>query len=323
MSSYRHLFGPVPSRRFGRSLGVDLIPLKTCSLDCVFCQLGRTTHKTVERKVYVQVKDVIAELERWRDEDGQADYITLSGSGEPTLHAAFGEVLAFIRGAFALPGVLLSNGTLFDREEVREAARAASVVKLSLSAWDAASFERVNRPHPAVDFERMVEGMRAFRETYTGEIWMETVLLPGFNDQPEQVDRMAGLIATIRPDRIHLNTAVRPPAEPSVRAMRSADLEALAGRFRPRAEVIAGFPGAGEESVRITEARVLDMLARRPCTIRQVAEVFGLHVNEVSKYMGDLVHRQRVQSVRRDGEVYFMAESKTSDGARGETGAAR
>jgi len=129
MNRYRHLFGPVPSRRLGRSLGVDLTPFKTCTLDCIFCQLGHTTNKTLDRKEYVPVVAVEAELETWIKEGGKADYITLSGSGEPTLHTRFGEVLQFVRDQTAIPTALLSNGTLFWLPEVREAARHADIVK--------------------------------------------------------------------------------------------------------------------------------------------------------------------------------------------------
>ena len=150
-NKYRYLFGPVPSRRFGRSLGIDLTPHKTCSLDCVFCQLGRTPKKTLERKVYVSTTDVIDEIDVWMQTDGNADYLTLSGSGEPTLHAEFGRILAHLRNQ-PIPSVLLTNGTLLNLPEVRDAAALAGVVKVSLSAWDQKSFEWVNRPHPQLEF---------------------------------------------------------------------------------------------------------------------------------------------------------------------------
>jgi wyosine [tRNA(Phe)-imidazoG37] synthetase (radical SAM superfamily) len=156
MQRYRYLFGPVPSRRLGRSLGVDLTPRKTCTFDCVFCQLGRTTHKTMTRKEYVPVHAVLAELGAWIKENGKADYVTLSGSGEPTLHSDFGEVLQFIRSRSSIPAVLLTNGTLLHLPEVQEAASYAHVVKVSLSAWDQASFGWVNRPHPELSFSRVI-----------------------------------------------------------------------------------------------------------------------------------------------------------------------
>ena len=157
MEDKKHLFGPVPSRRFGRSLGVDLTPYKTCSLDCVFCQLGRTTNKTVTREEYVATDAVIAELDEWLKRDGHADYITLAGSGEPTLHSRFGEILEYIRKKSIIPAVLLTNGTMLQFQEVRDAAACANIVKISLSAWDQASYGWVNRPHQQLRFDQLIE----------------------------------------------------------------------------------------------------------------------------------------------------------------------
>lgn len=307
MSGYRHLFGPVPSRRFGRSLGVDLTPLKTCTLDCVFCQLGHTSRKTLERREYVPVAEVTAELARWRDEGGQADYITLAGSGEPTLHSGFGAVLEFIRGALPFPSVLLSNGTLFWQSEVREAARRAHLVKLSLSAWDALTFRRVNRPHAEIDFDLYLAGLRTFGEAREGKLWLEVFLVEGLNTTREGLERLARLAETIAPDEIHLNTAVRPTAERSVQATPRERMEEWAGWFRPRATVIAGFPKRAGVNVEAGERAILDMLRRRPCTAAQVAEAFDMHRNEVAKYIGDLARANRVRDEYQGGEVYFKA----------------
>ncbi|MDY7035834.1 MAG: radical SAM protein, partial [Thermodesulfobacteriota bacterium] len=173
MVDYRYLFGPVPSRRFGRSLGVDLNPYKTCSLDCVFCQLGRTTKKTITRREYVPTESVLSELHEWLNEDGRADYITLSGSGEPTLHSRFGDVLQFIRSQSTIPAVLLTNGTMLNLQEVREAAACADVVKTSLSAWDQPSYIWMNRPYPQLRFDHLIEGQKAFRAQFNGQLWVE------------------------------------------------------------------------------------------------------------------------------------------------------
>ena len=208
---YNYLFGPVPSRRFGRSLGVDLTPYKTCSLDCIFCQLGRTTEKTVERKEYVPTDIVLSELKDWLNKDGEADYITLSGSGEPTLHSRFGEVLEFIRSNSKIPAVLLSNGTMLNLPEVRDAAACANVVKCSLSAWNQVSCEWVNRPHPQLRFDHLIKGQKDFRAQFKGQLWIEVFLIAGTNSTPTNVRKIADLAKGIGPDRIHLNTAVRPP----------------------------------------------------------------------------------------------------------------
>ena len=307
MSTYRYIFGPVPSRRFGRSLGVDLTPLKTCSFDCIFCQLGPTPCNTLERREYVPTEAVKAELIRWRDEGGQADYVTLSGSGEPTLHSRFGEVLRFARLELRLPAVLLTNGSLLYLPEVCEAAGHADVAKLSLSAWDEASFRKINRPHADLDFARAVEGMRKFRGQFSGMIWLEVFLIAGLNDSPEDVDFIAALAESIAPDKIQLNTAVRPPAESSVRPVDRETLESLAARFRPRAEVIANFSARPGSAIAVNETAILAMLRRRPCTARQIADVFGMHLNEVAKYTGHLLRENRIQALPRGDETYYKA----------------
>ncbi|MBP7831253.1 MAG: radical SAM protein [Kiritimatiellae bacterium] len=304
---HKYLFGPVPSRRFGRSLGVDLPPLKTCTLDCVFCQLGHTSHKTMERKEYAPIPEVESELAHWLQDGGKADYITLSGSGEPTLHSGFGTILQFIKKEMPFPSVLLSNGTLFWLPEVRTAACAADIVKLSLSAWDMDSFRRVNRPHEDLSFDRCVEGLRDFRKEFRGNLWLEVFLIEGINSLAEDVKKIARIAESIAPDEIHLNTAVRPPAEQSVSSVDRGTMEELAGLFQPRATIIAGFPTRCGANIEANEDRILDMLRRRPCTALQIQEAFGMHVNEVSKYVGDLVRARRIRPEWRGGEIYFKA----------------
>jgi wyosine [tRNA(Phe)-imidazoG37] synthetase (radical SAM superfamily) len=307
MPAFRHLFGPVPSRRFQRSLGVDLTPLKTCSFDCIFCQLGPTPHHTIARHEYVPTEVVKEELLRWRDEGGKTDYVTLSGSGEPTLHRRFGEVMEFAKHNLPFPVALLTNGSLLYQPEVRTAACHADVAKLSLSAWDDDSFRHINRPHPDLDFDRSLAGMQEFRKAFSGQIWLEVFLVAGVNDAPERVGRIAALAATIAPDRIHLNTAVRPPAESKVRPVAPNRLEALADLFRPRAEGIAAFAARPGSNVAANQTAILDMLRRRPCTTRQIADAFGLHVNEVAKYIGHLLSRGRIQSLPRGDQIYYEA----------------
>jgi len=306
---YRYLFGPVPSRRFGRSLGVDLTPHKTCSLDCVFCQLGRTTTKTIARKAYVPVDGVLVEIEKWLKTHGQADYITLSGTGEPTLHSQFGEVLKFIHAHSTIPTVLLTNGTLLHLPEVRDAARYADIVKVSLSAWDQNSFGWVNRPHPKLSFDRLVEGQKTFRAQFEGQIWMEVFLVGGMNSMPSDVQKIAAWARKIAPDRIQLNTAVRPPSEDFAAALTKEQLSPLTPLFEPPAEMIADFRG-GSKKVQGNANAILAMLQRRPCTSAQIENAFSMHVNEVAKYLGSLLHSKQIRAENRNHDVFYVAVSK-------------
>ncbi|MFO7715734.1 radical SAM protein [Desulfosarcina sp.] len=302
--AYHHLFGPVPSRRFGRSLGIDLTPHKTCSLDCVFCQLGRTTQKTLARKLYVPTADVIAEIDHWLNTDGEADYLTLSGSGEPSLHAEFGRVLAFLRNQ-PIPSVLLTNGTLLNVAEVRAAAALAHVVKVSLSAWDQNSFEWVNRPHHQLSFDSFFEGVKQFRSEFDGQLWLEVFLLSGINAMPRDVEKIARLADALKPERTHLNTIDRPPAEEFAAAVPMARLEELALLFDPPARIAAAASVKHSKKGQADEAMILSMLSRRPCTMAQIEAAFGLHINEVSKILGRLIQEKRIHADLRNHEVYY------------------
>lgn len=303
---YCYLFGPVPSRRFGRSLGVDLTPFKTCSLDCVFCQLGKTTHKTVIRKEYVPIQAVIAEIEHWMQDAGIADYITLSGSGEPTLHSDFGRVLEFLKSK-SIPSVLLTNSTMLDVPEVRDAASSADIIKVSLSAWDQCSFDRVNRPHHQLKFGRVVEGLKKLREQFGGKIWAEVFLMPGINSMPEDIEKISALLKTIKPDRVQLNTVVRPPAENFAAALPKNLMESFTDLFDPPAEIIAEFNSNSTQDVHANEEAIFSMLRRRPCTMDQIADVFGMHRNEISKYLGKLMRANEISVEHKKTEMYYKA----------------
>lgn len=310
MSDYKYLFGPVPSRRFGRSLGVDLTPFKTCTLNCIFCQLGRTTVKTIKRAEYVPMDAALSEIKDWLKTEGNADYITLSGSGEPTLHSRFGEVLAFARENTDIPTALLTNGTMLLLPEVRDAASIANVVKISLSAWDMSSFDYINRPHPQLEFERLFDGIKAFREQFEGKLWLEVFLIWGVNSTPGDVGKIAALAREIGPDRVQLNTAVRPPAEDFATALPNEHMEELVGLFDPPAEIIAEFRTDAAGEIRANEATILSMIQRRPCTAEQIGETFGMHLNEVAKYVGKLSRAGEIKQERRNGVVYYTAERR-------------
>ncbi len=241
--TYRYLFGPVPSRRFGRSLGVDLAGGRRCSFDCVFCEVGKTDCLTRQRQEYVPTSAVIGELRAWLAEDGVADVITLAGSGEPTLHTGFGEIIDAVHASCKIPVALLTNSSLLTEPGVRSAAARADIVKVSLGAWDEASFEALNHPVPGLTFAGVMQGLRLFRAQYQGRLWVEVMLVCGVNDVPWQVERIAALVADLQPATVQLNTVVRPPAFADAEPLADESLERLAALFTPKAEVIVQHRG--------------------------------------------------------------------------------
>jgi len=299
-----HLFGPVLSRRYGLSLGVDLLRPKTCTLNCRFCQLGPTAAVTLVRRADVPAAAIIEELRAWVAGGGKADWITLGGSGEPTLHLQFGEVLRWVRAQAAFRSLLLSNGSLFGDPEVRRDALLADAVKLSLHAWDQASFERIARPHPELRFEAIIEGYRRFRAVYEGELNLEVFVVPGENDRVEQMARVAALAASLQPARVTLNTAVRPPADEGVAVCPPQTLAALAKCFQPVAEVPSAAPAAvAAPCIRpLSEARAAmrELVRRHPATPDEVAAACGLTPGEALAELRALAAAGEIRLWQRD-----------------------
>lgn len=300
-----YVFGPVPSRRLGRSLGVDLVPFKTCTYDCIYCQLGRTTCKTTERKEWVPLDRVLAEI---RDKLAtQPDYITLSGSGEPTLYSRLGELLALIKESTNIPIAVLTNGSLLRDRAVQEGLAEADLVVPSLDAGDASLFRHVNRPHESIAFEQMVDGLCEFRNRFSGACWLEVFLLGGMTAVPSEVDKIAQLAARIRPDRIQLNTVSRPPAEDFALPAPKPDMERFAARLGERAEVIADYRGIHLESDFTAKREgVLELLRRRPCTLKDISAGLGIHANEATKYVTELLERGEIAANPRGSRTFYI-----------------
>jgi wyosine [tRNA(Phe)-imidazoG37] synthetase (radical SAM superfamily) len=210
-----YVYGPVPSWRLGQSLGVDPVPLKTCNWNCAYCQLGRTQPVVNERRDYVPVDAVIAELKSVLADHpaGGIDWVTFLGSGEPLLHARLGEMLRAAKALTPLPVALITNGSLFWQADVREEAAVADAVLPTLDVGSADLYRRLNRPHPEVTFERHLDGLIAFRDAYRGRFWLEVMLVQGVNDTDPALEALAACVARIRPDEIHLNVPTRPPVE--------------------------------------------------------------------------------------------------------------
>lgn len=299
--AYKYLFGPVPSRRLGRSLGIDVTPFKTCSFDCVFCQCGCTTRLITERGEFVPFAEVCDEIVRWLKDDGIADCITFAGSGEPTLYSRLGELIKFIKARTKIPVIVLSNGTLLHRIAVRDELLKADTVKVSLSAWDDVSFKKINRPAPGLLFDQVLAGLRDFRKVFHGELWLEVFLMEGFNASPDQVQKIASAAAEIRPDKIHLNTAVRPPAEAAVRPVAKEKLESLCDLFTPRAEIIASFSASAGFGGELNVEKLIELLRRHPATAEQLAQNFGVEPAAILPLLND----SRLQTEMRGGETYY------------------
>ncbi|MCE5274247.1 MAG: radical SAM protein [Syntrophaceae bacterium] len=302
----RHIFGPVPSRRLGRSLGVDLVPFKTCTYDCIYCQLGRTANLTVDRQEWFPLDEIVEELKGKLA--SRPDWITLSGSGEPTLYSRVGELIGRIRSLTDIPVAVLTNGSLLWQADVREQLLEAQLVIPSLDAGDGRMFNAVNRPHPSISFELMRDGLAAFRDRYHGRYWLEVFIMGGHTALKDEALKIAACADRIRTDLVQLNTVTRPPAEDFAAGVDRTLLEKIALLFTPPAEVIADFRGVhGAAEFSATRDMVLDLLRRRPCTIEDIAFGLGIHRNEAAKYVEYLLGRRLTEQVRMKGRTCFRA----------------
>jgi wyosine [tRNA(Phe)-imidazoG37] synthetase (radical SAM superfamily) len=300
------IFGPVPSRRLGFSLGVDTIPFKTCNLDCTYCQLGRTINKTIQRKEYIAADDILREIEEVLREGKRIDYITFSGSGEPTLNSEIRRMISRIKELTSIPLAILTNGTLLYRPRIREDLMEADLVIPSLDTVTQEIFEMVNRPHPSLKIEKVITGIDSFSQEFNGKVWLEIMVVKGINDSLEEIEKAAQVIEQMNLEKIQLNTVVRPPAEEFARPLTREDLNNIKTVLGKKCEIIAEFKRATQKAYkRDVEKRILSMVKRRPVTLVDISHSLGLHRNEIIKYVETLEKKHQVKTEVHSGERYY------------------
>ncbi len=310
---YKHLFGPVPSRRLGMSLGIDLIPHKICTLNCVYCECGTTTTMTHERKEYVPVDEVYSELKDFFLNNPDPDYLTFSGAGEPTLHSHIGQVIAFLKELRPeIPVAVLTNGTLFGDPLVRGEMMQADLVLPSLDAATDLALRRVNRPLRSLRAADYVEGLVSFSNEFSGEIWLEILILPGYNDGEENLVALKKAIGKINPTRIQLNTLDRPGTVEGLLPARMTQLQEIATFFGiKQVEIIA--PPEERKQVKSyrtdVESAILETITRRPCTLADLEKILGLHINAINKYLGILEDAGKIETVEQERGTFYQVRT--------------
>lgn len=309
----RITYGPVPSRRLGRSLGIDLLPMKTCSFDCIYCQLG-PTKRTRLRRAHFRQPEVVAEAVRQAlERKGKVDVLTFSGSGEPTLERRLGETIRLLKRLFGLPVAVITNSSLLYRKSVREEICGADLVLPSLDGWTEPMFRRINRPHPGLKLENILEGLEALRKDFTGQIWLEVLLVGGINDDPEQIPGLIRWVRRINPDRIQLNTVTRPPAEPWATAPEPQRIQEIRAALGARAEIVASFKGLMEKtSLSDLEQRVVETVMRRPLSADDLSSLFGLDPAQAAELLENMARKNSWRAESIEGRTYYRAGTRPS-----------
>ena len=310
-----HIYGPVPSRRLGFSLGIDIIPPKTCTLDCIYCQLGPTPDKTAERQEHYTVESVIAQISEAISSGQRIDYITFSGSGEPTLNRILGKLIREIKKISDVPVAVLTNGTLLFDERVRKDLQLADLVVPSLDAATQDVFTKINRPHSSLRIAKIIAGLVKFRQEFKGQIWLEIMLVKGINDSPGHIKKLKEAVNKILPDRIQLNTVIRPPAEEFALPLSPEELEKIRKAFGKNCEIIADFSSRDQLPQRKNlENRILSIIQRRPVTLLDISTSLGKHPEEILKYLISLIDEGLIRSVpHKDKTYYEPITPKTND----------
>lgn len=320
----KYLFGPVYSRRLGHSLGIDLLPPKICSLNCLYCEVGPTTELTCDRKEYVPTADILREIDYFLEHDQgtrPVDVFTLTAMGEPTLHTGLGEIIAYLKEKTDKPVAVLTNGTLFGDPQVRVELAAADIVIPSLDAARQESFERVNQPAQATDLAQIIVGLALFCREFRGEVWLEILLVRDINDSTEDLLALQQAVRVIQPGRVQLNTVARPPMDGRARPVTREKMEQaaalLAEGFDGRVDILVDVQAMEKRKDDRSAAGQRDLveeiaalIQRRPCPLEEIDR--ALHVQDLwltGECVRKLVDAGRIEKTLHNGKEFYQLRS--------------
>ncbi|HNX77192.1 MAG TPA: radical SAM protein [Candidatus Rifleibacterium sp.] len=304
---HTYIFGPVPSRRLGISLGVDLTPTKTCSFDCLYCQLCRTNFHTATRCAFCDPDEVLRELRETLAEIAQPDWITLSGTGEPTLHSGLGYLLAEIKKLNNAPTCVITNSSLLHLPEVRNELLLADRLLPTLTTVNKYTFKRIHRPTEDLDLESILNGLRKFVNEFTGTVEIEVFVCPGINDSDSEIEALGNYLNSLDGlESVYLNTAVRVPLESEIQTADQSCLNRFREHLRLRVPVSTAFehslipPKKSSWSRPALSSDVLKLLLRHPCSQEQLEKVFGSSAENILRLLCELAERGLIKKENND-----------------------
>ena len=309
----KYMYGPVPSRRLGNSLGIDPIPSKTCNYQCIYCQLGKTTNFTNERKDFYPKEEIVKEMEESINlNKSKFDYITFVGSGEPTLCNSLGELILKARKLSKKPICVITNGSLLYHEDVKDELMFSDVVLPTLDAGDEKLFIKINRPHPSIKFEKMIQGYIDFRKEFNGKFWIEIMLMKGINDSKEELLKIKTKLDLIKPDRIDINVPIRPPTESWVQIPDKNVISILNEVFGEYNNI--NFPERGKFSVFSPdfEMELKNLLERHPMRQEQIFETFSskkFNEKDILLQLNTLASQNKIKKVIYNNQTFWKLTS--------------
>ena len=278
-------------------------------MNCVYCEVGETTNLTIERKEYVPINDVLKELDHFLSQNPTLDFITFSGAGEPTLNSGIGKVITFLKERYPnFKLALLTNSTLLYNENVRNEINRIDVLLPSLDTVSEDIFKKINRPNSQLDINKIIEGLIKYRKKFKGKIWLEIFIVPEINDTEEELSLLKKTIQKINPEKIQLNTLDRPGTESWVKTATKERLEYIVNFLKPLpVEIIAKFNSRQliKSFNKNIENQILETIRRRPCTDKDLTEMLGIHLNELNKYLSELLNKNLIKSEIKERGTFF------------------
>ena len=305
----KRVFGPVLSKRLGNSLGIDVIPHKTCSYNCIYCQLGSEKNTITDLKNYYSVDEIIYELKEALLNNKNIDYITFTGSGEPTLYKDLKKLIYEIKQITDIPVCIITNGSLLYKQEMRSNLLLADLVIPSLDAGNEDTFKLIDNPNKEIDFDKMVEGLIEFKKVFKGEYWLEIFLLKDINDNKDELDDIIKIVNKIKPDRIQLITATRRVANEKAKALTDEELKKIKKYFKARCDIEIDIPSVSDNhkgnSKKITEEDIVNFLIRQPDTAYLIAKSFNEEEKRVKELLDTLIKKNKVREEIVNGVVSY------------------
>ena len=303
----QYVFGPVPSRRLGFSLGVDIIPAKYCSFDCIYCQIGKTTNVEIARKSFTDPYTIIDEIIDAVNKTKRIDSITFSGSGEPTLNSDLGTMIEEVKKTTDIPVAVITNGALLYLDDVRKDLLLADVILPSLDAVSEDVFRYINRPHSLIDIETIIRGLKLLRNEYQGKIWLEVMLIKDVNDTREELEKLKKIVSELNVDKLQLNTVTRPPNEETTGRLTMDDLKKICEYLGKPAEIICSFEKSVEkDNIEDWSQNIIEILQRRSLTLDDIIKITGISFNKAKSRLKILENEGKIKSYFFDDNIFYM-----------------